>query len=102
MQFSREKEKILFYYNLEKPHSKFCEELVEINKIIRTNIIGNYNDYINKCFNYLDSTENYNKAEFKIALQSIYNENNIVIMLYLPAIKNFLYLVNILYGLLVK
>ena len=53
-----------------------------------TNLIGNYNDYINKCFKYLDSTEHYNKKEFTIKLQNIYNENKYDFRLKENTIKN--------------
>ena len=46
----RKKEKNKIYYILEKEHSKECFELnIHLQKI-DTNIIGNYNDFINKCF----------------------------------------------------
>ena len=57
-------------------------------KKIQTNLIGNYNDYLNKCYNYLDSSENYNKTEFKNALQNIYNENKYNFRLKENTIKN--------------
>ena len=44
-------------------------------KKLETNLIRNYNDFINKCFKYLYSTEEYNKKEFTLKLQNIYNEN---------------------------
>ena len=37
---------------------------------IETNLIGSYNDYINKCFIYLDSTKEYNKILFTKNLQN--------------------------------
>ena len=57
----RKEEKDNIYFILEKDHSEECLKLHTINKKIETNLIGNYNDYINKCFKYLDSIENYNK-----------------------------------------
>ena len=42
---------------------------------IETKLMGSYNDYINKGFIYLDSTEEYNKKLFTMNLQNIYNEN---------------------------
>ena len=51
-------------------------------------MIGNYNDYINKCFKYLDGTEDYNKKEFTINLQNIYNENKYDFRLKENTIKN--------------
>ena len=51
-------------------------------------IISDYNDYITKCFTYLDSTENYNKREFTMELQNIYNENNYKFALKENTIKN--------------
>ena len=57
----RKEDKKSIYYILEKNHSKECLELIT-NKIkVETNLIGTYNDYINRCFKYLDSTEEYNK-----------------------------------------
>lgn len=57
---------------------------------IKTNInlIGSYNDFINKCMNYLDSTEYYNKKEITTKLQEIYNENKYNFKLKENAIKN--------------
>ena len=70
----RKKNKKTVYYILETQHSKECNELFIINKKIETNLIGNYNDFINKCFAFLDSTEIYNKNEFSVKLLQIYNE----------------------------
>ena len=62
---------------------------IKYNKIKEdTNLIGNYNDFLNKCFKYLDSTESYNKKEFTINLQNIYNENKYNFRLKENTIKN--------------
>ena len=53
-----------------------------------TNLIGNYKDFINKCFAFLDSTETYNKKEYTLALQNIYNENKYNFLLKENTIKN--------------
>ena len=53
-----------------------------------TNLIGNYNDFINKCFAFLDSTEIYNKKEFSTRLLQIYNENKYNFKLKENTIKN--------------
>ena len=58
---------------MDKEHSKECIETKNKEIKIETNLIGNYNDYINKCFKYLDSTEEYNKKQFTLELQNIYN-----------------------------
>ena len=71
----KKKDKKKIYYILENEHSKDCMELINKNKKIETNLIGNYSDFINKCFNYLDSTETYNKKELGISLENIYNDN---------------------------
>ena len=71
----RKQEKKLIYYVLEKNHSKECLEYQNKNYKIQADLIGNYNDYLNKCFQYLDSTEEYNKKEYKIKLQNIFKEN---------------------------
>ena len=60
---------------MEKGHSKECMELEVETYKIETNLIGSYNDYLNNCLKYLDSTEEYNKKEFTLNLQNIYNEN---------------------------
>ena len=70
----RKNEKDECIYIMEKNHSEECINLIT-KKIEVPKIINNYNDYISKCFNYLDSTENYNKSEFTLKLQNIYNEN---------------------------
>ena len=72
----RKKDKKNIYYILGKNHSKECIEYNKIEAFNSKNIIGNYNDYISKCNQYLDSTENYNKNEMRIKLQEIYNNNN--------------------------
>ena len=84
----RKEEKDNIYFILEKDHSEECLKLHTINKKIETNLIGNYNDYINKCFKYLDSTENYNKKEFNLNLHNIYNKNKYDFRLKENTIKN--------------
>ena len=84
----RKEENKIIYFILEKNHSDECKKLHNINKKIETNLIGNYNDYINKCFKYLDSTENYNKKVFTLNLQNIYNENKYDFRLKENTIKN--------------
>ena len=49
--------------------------LHNITKKIESNLIGNYYNYINKCYKYFDSTEECNKKEFSMKIQNIYNEN---------------------------
>lgn len=71
----RKIEKDIIFYVLEKQHSHECIEFTNIKVKNQTNLIGNYNDYINKCYKYLDSSEEYNKKEFTIKLPNIYNEN---------------------------
>ena len=46
---------------MEKQHSEKCNNL-QVKKIEGPKIINNYQDFINKCFSYLDSTEIYNKS----------------------------------------
>ena len=48
--------------------------LHNITKKTESNLIGNYNDYINKWYKYLDITEEYNKKQFSKNLQNIYNK----------------------------
>ena len=84
----RRQENNTIYFILEKSHSLECSNLHTINIKNDTNLIGNYNDYINKCFKYLDSTEDYNKKEFTINLQNIYNENKYDFRLKENTIKN--------------
>ena len=79
--------KIIFYI-LEKNHSNECESLTTIKKKNEINTIGNYIDFINKCYKYLDSTEVYNKKEFTTNLQNIYNENRYNFRLKENTIKN--------------
>ena len=69
-------------------HSEDCETLSNIKTKEEINLIGNYNDFLNKCFNYLDSMEIYNKKEFSIKLQNIYNENKYNFRLKENTIKN--------------
>ena len=52
------------------------------------NIIGNYNDFLIKCNNILDTTEEYNKKELTLKLQDIYNNNNYNFKLKETTIKN--------------
>ena len=77
----RKEDKNTHYFKLEKDHSKECKELFTNNLKIETNLIGTYNDYITKCLKYLDSTEDYNKKEFKVALENIYNDNKYIFKL---------------------
>ena len=70
----RKKGKDCYYYILEKEHTQDCNSLSIIFEK-SPNIIKN-NDYdIKKYINYLDTTENYNKKYFTIALLNIFNEN---------------------------
>ena len=84
----RKEDKNTHYFKLEKDHSKECKELFTNNLKIETNLIGTYKDYITKCFKYLDSTEDYNKKEFKVALENIYNDNKYIFKLKENTIKN--------------
>ena len=43
---------------------------------------------MNKCYKYLDSVEEYNKKDFTINLQNIYNENHYYFQLKENTIKN--------------
>ena len=83
----RKVEKNKCFYILEKDHSEDCNNLITKKKEV-PKIINDYNDYIQKCFNYLDTTENYNKSEFTMKLQNIYNENNYNFALKENTIKN--------------
>ena len=84
----RKTENKKYYFILEINHSKDCVETETILIKNETNLIGNYNDYIKKCRNYLDSTDYYNKKEFKLKLQEIYNENQYNFRLKENTIKN--------------
>ena len=84
----RKEENNVIYFIIEKTHSSECINLHNITKKNETNLIGNYNEYISKCFKYLDSTEDYNKKEFTINLQNIYNENKYDFRLKENTIKN--------------
>ena len=77
-----------YYFKLDKDHSKECLEAQSIEFKINTNLIGSYNEYINKCLQYLDSTEIYNKKDFTSKLQQIYNENKYNFKLKENTIKN--------------
>jgi hypothetical protein len=72
---------------LEKDHSEECNNIITRKKDA-PKIISDYNDYLTKCFTYLDSTENYNKREFTMELQNIYNENKYKFALKENTIKN--------------
>ena len=80
-----EKDKCI--YILEKDHSEDCKNLIS-QKLEVLKIIENYNDFISKCLNFLNSTETYNKREFTMKLQNIYNENNYNFRLKENTIKN--------------
>ena len=63
-----------YYFKLVKKHSEECINLV-VNKIKNdSNIIGNYNMFIEKCQNYLNKQEIYDKKLFNENLLKIYNE----------------------------
>ena len=57
----RKEEKNKIYFILEKNNQEECLKLHSVSKKIESNLIDNYNYYINKYFNYLVGTENYNK-----------------------------------------
>ena len=77
-----------YYYILEKNHSKECLESEIKNLKIKTNLIGHYTEYIDKCMTYLNSTEYYNRKEFSSKLQELYNESNYDFKLKDNTIKN--------------
>ena len=62
-------------YDLIKPHSNECMELIDNGLEPYSNIISNYNDFQEKCYRYLDTCEIYNKKEFKLKLLELYNNN---------------------------
>ena len=84
----RKNDKKKCYYILEKEHSKECIELNKKNYINHINVIGNYNEFINNCINYLDSTEEYNKKELIMKLLEIYNNNKYNFKLKENVLKN--------------
>ena len=43
----------------------------------KSNIISEFNDYVKKCYNLLDSQETYNKTEFIALLKDLYNDEKI-------------------------
>ena len=55
-----------------KKHSDECVSLIVNNFEKKSDTISNYKEFIDKCYNYLDSTEEYNKQEFTKKLQNIY------------------------------
>ena len=57
----RKEEKNKIYFILEKNSQEKCLKLHSVNRKIESNLIDNYNYYINKYFNYLVDTMNYNK-----------------------------------------
>ena len=84
----RKTENKKYYFILEINYPKDCVETETILIKNETNLIGNYNDYINKRRNYLDFTDYYNKKEFKLKLQEFYNENQYNFRLKENTIKN--------------
>ena len=84
----RKTDKKNVYFTLENQHSKECNDLFIIDLKNETNLIGNYTDFINKCFAFLDSTEIYNRKEFTVKLLQIYNENKYNFKLKENTIKN--------------
>ena len=84
----RKLDKNNYYYILETNHSTDCLE-TEITKLkIKTNLIGHYNEYIDKCMSYLNGTDYYDRKEFTTKLQEIYNENKYDFKLKENTIKN--------------
>ena len=75
-------------YELKKPHSEECVSFLINNFEKQSYTIFNYKDYIDKCNKFLDSTEEYNRQEFTIKLQNIYNENKYNFSLKENTIKN--------------
>ena len=71
-----------------KKHSDKCVSLIVNNFEKKSDTISNYKEFIDKCYKYLDSTEEYNKQEFTKKLQNIYNENKYNFSLKENTIKN--------------
>ena len=84
----RKQDKEKCYYIKEKVHSKDCIESSRVANLNKINIIGNYNEFINKCLNYLDSTEEYNKKLLTIKLQEFYNNDKYNFKLKENTLKN--------------
>ena len=63
-------------FKLKKKHSEECNDLFKthINNLNEKNIFK-YNDFVDKCIQYLDNIEFYNKKEIVIELKKIYLSN---------------------------
>ena len=84
----RKQDKEKCYYIKDKEHSKECIESSTITHLNNINIIGKYNEFINECINYLDSTEDYNKKLLTMKLQEIYNNKKYNFKLKENTLKN--------------
>ena len=84
----RKKIKDIIIYDLENNHSKLCNDLLVNSIKNNSSIINDYKSFIKKCNNFMDQSEIYNKKEFTIALQNIYNINKYNFLLKPNTIKN--------------
>ena len=75
MPYLKGKKMVKLFIIIQKKNIQKCNDLIVTNIKLESNIIGNYNDYLNKCYKYLDSVEEYSEKDFTINLQNIYNEN---------------------------
>ena len=84
----RKKIKDIIIYELENYHSKLCNDLIVNSIKNNSSIIADYKSFIEKCNIYMDQSEIYNKKEFNIALQNIYNQSKYNFLLKPNTIKN--------------
>ena len=73
--WKEKKIKDIIIYELQNYHSKLCIILIVNSIKNNSSIIANYKLFIEKCSIYMEQSEIYNKKEFNIALQNIYNKN---------------------------
>ena len=64
-------------FNLSQKHSDSCIDYIVNDIKNKSNIISEFNDYVKKCYNLLDSQESYNKTEFIALLKDLYNDEKI-------------------------
>ena len=56
-----------------KNHSDICKNFIKNKKILDDEIIKNYEDYVEVCYEYMNKIIFYSKKEYKLKLIELYN-----------------------------
>jgi len=61
-------------YEMIRDHNEECKKFNIIHKNYEDNTIHNYEEFVKQCRTFMDSSEFYNKKEFRVKLLDIYNK----------------------------